>query len=296
MTTVQLFHRIGRRARGGDFTKLGLAEQGDIAEAANQGLQKLYGALPAYFREMTEGFLLPAPVAISFAVTVGSAQLASNVFSTDQIGRTVVISGDPAWNQIIGQNMLLNPYNGSVSGTLNATVYGDAVYSSRYPFERIIGNPRFADLGLGLWGRNELNRINNNRQAFGAIFVQSVGLPVYWWVQMLGNSQGSEPLLVLKVSPVPDKAYPINLRMSYWPKRLTMADYDSATTLGVPDQFIEPGLIPLCLQALMSTPIWESKKDDALIDKRGADAEAYLRLQPGQVAAPSNFVGTPAGW
>ena len=58
MTITQLVHRIARRARGGDFTKLGLTEQMDVLEAANSALQQVYNILPIYFKEMTVGFTL----------------------------------------------------------------------------------------------------------------------------------------------------------------------------------------------------------------------------------------------
>jgi hypothetical protein len=132
--------------------------------------------------------------------------------------------------------------------------------------------------------------------ARGLWLQNQVGRPMAWWVMMLGNSQGNEPLLVMRFSPAPDIAYAINVRMGYWPKRLTMADYDSATTIPVPDQFIETALIPMGLDALMSSQIWESRKDEAMIAQKAELAEEFLRRQPGQVAAPSNRCFTPIGY
>ncbi len=103
--------------------------------------------------------------------------------------------------------------------------------------------------------------------------------------------------MVLKFAPVPNIDYAINVRMSYWPKRLTMADYTAATTIPVPDQYIEPGLIPLCHRALMGTPIWKSmNNDEDRVDKAADRAEFYLKNQIGQPAAPNNQVYTPLGY
>lgn len=294
MNTVQLFHRIGRRGRTNDFTKLSLSELGDVIESANSALADVYQALPLYFKELTEGFLLPAPIPITIAVTKNSNLLSSNVFTTAQLGRTVVLDGDPAWNQIIAPDELLNPYLGD-TGTVNATIYGDAIYSDRYPFDRIVGNPRFANQQAGfLFGNGELVPLNG-----GSLwpFEQNVGRPCVWTAQALGNSQGNDPVLVLRVAPAPDQAYSISVKMAFWAKRLTLTDYTNATTLTVPDQFLEKCLIPIAVKALMGTPTWVtvSKEADARAERLANEAIAFLKLQPAQ-QAPSNKIFSPVGY
>jgi len=293
MTTIQLFHRIGRRAAGGDFTKLSMTEQTDIAEAANSAIQEVYNALPAYFKEITEGFVLPAPQPITLSVVNNSNQLSSDVFTDTQIGRSVLLDGDPGWNQVIATNALLNPYLGP-TGTVNGTLYGDSVYSMRYPFDRIIGNPMFANQNSAFLMRRELMKANNTPNVWP--WQQTVGIPQTWWVQMLGNSQGNEPLMVLKFAPAPDIAYAMNVRLSFWPKRLTLADYDAATTLPVPDQFIETALIPLAIRAFMSSPAYKSLNDENAVIARAENGIAFLKNQPGQPASPTNRIFTPLGF
>ncbi len=292
MTTIELFHRIGRRAKGGDFTALSMTEQTDIAEAANAAMQECYNALPTYFKELTEGFLLPKPYPLSLDVTAQSPMVSSGSFTDEQLGRSVVIDGDAAWNQIISTDRLLNPYLGA-TGTVNATVYGDAVYSNRYPIDRIIGNPMFANQTNPALFRRELARSD---QGAWTLWQQSIGLPAFWWPQFLGNSQGNEPLMVMRFAPAPSIDYSINCRISYWPKRLTLADYDAATTIYVPNQFLEKSLIPLALRAFMSSPAWELKGDETRIDARAEQAEIFLKNQPGQPAAPNNRIFCPLGF
>jgi hypothetical protein len=294
MNTVQLFQRIGRKARGGDFTKLSMAEANDVIEAANTAIQQAYSALPAYFREITEGFVLPAPLPITFPITQFAQTLSSDVFTNDQIGQSIVISGDPAWNQILGPNQLLNPYMGATNPAVTATIYGDAIYSRRYPFERIIANPRFANQTQVPFYRSEISPGNSGRANW--LYMQQVGMPLSWWTQPLGNSQGNNPLLVLRFSPAPDQAYSINVRMSYWPRRLLYSDYQSASDVTMPDQFIETVLMPLALRALMATPVWIKGDDDADVVIRAAAAEEHAKNQLGQVASPSNRVFTPIGF
>lgn len=293
ITTVQLFHRLGRMTKQGDFTKLSMSEQSDLVQAADSGLQEVYGALPNVYKELTEGFLLPAPVTVTVPVVQNSSALASNVFTTDQIGRSVVLDGDANWNQIIGVNQLLNPYLGA-SGTVSGTVYGDAVYSTKYPFERIIGNPRFPNHGSTLTMNPNLRPTSDG--AGWWIYQQSVGTPLYWWTQAMGESQGNSPALVLRFSPAPSKAFALSVRMSYWAKRLTLADVSDATDIPLPDQFIESALIPLGLQALSLTPVWDSKYDPRRYDEAADRARRFIKERPGQISAPNNRVFTPLGW
>lgn len=291
MKVVWLYSRIARRSHTGDFTKLSFMEQQDIAEAANAALAQTYNALPTYFKEITEGFTLEAPQAITLSVTNGSAQLSSSVFTDAQIGRSVVLDGDPAWNQVVSTDRLLNAYLGP-TGITNGTLYGDAIYSTRYPFDRVIGNPTFANPNLGFFAGRQIQRANEA----GWPYAQQVGLPLVWWPVMLGNSQGNEPLLVLKFSPAPNQQYTIDIRMAYWSKRLTPTDYTDNTVIPVPDQFLESVLIPLALQAFMSSPAWLPGPQDGLIVDRAVAALSFAKLQLGQVALPNNRVGTPAGF
>jgi hypothetical protein len=295
ITTVQLFHRIGRRARGGDFTRLSMSEQTDIAEAANTALQRLYNALPTYFKEQTQGFVLKGPTTITgVGVTQYGQTVTGITFSASQFGQTVVLDGDPGWNQITGTATLLNPYMGA-TGTVSGTIYGNALYSTTYPFDRVIGNPKFANQAQApiSFYRDIVAAQPDASQWW---FSQSIGQPCVCWPQVFGNSQGNTPIMVLRFAPAPSQDYAINVKMGFWPKRLTLADYDAATPVVVPDQFVEPSLIPLSLQAFMASPSWLIKGDEKAIDERGDKGELFAKQQLGQVGSPNNRVYTPVGW
>lgn len=292
MKVVWLLSRMARRSRTADFTKLSMIEQEDMLEAANAALAQTYNALPAYFKEITEGFQLPAPQTITLSVVNGSNELSSSVFTDEQIGRSVVLDGDPNWNQVISNDRLLNPYLGP-TGVSGGTLYGDAVWSNRYPFDRIIGNPTYANRSSAAFSYRELTKINGQNAVW---LQQSVGQPVGWWTQMLGNSQGNEPLLVLRFTPAPSIAYVIDVRMAYWAKRLTLQDYTDNATITVPDQFLETVLLPLALRAFMSSPAWLPRPDDKDIVQRAEAAIVFARNQVGQPAAPNNRIGTPIGF
>lgn len=296
ITTIQLFNRIGRRARGGDFTKLSMNGKQDIMEAANAAQQRLYNALPTYFKEQTQGFVLPAPLAITgVTVTQYGKTVGGVTFTAAQFGMTVVLDGDPGWNQIIGTQELLNPYMGD-TGTVAGTIYGDAIHSTTFPLDRIIGNPQFANQNLFPLMAFNIAPATSGYMTAPQNWIGNVGLPAVWWPQVFGNSQGNRPIMVLKFTPAPNQAYAVNVRIGFWPRRLTLDDYAANTQLPVPDQFIEPAFIPLCLQEFATSPEFDPKNDSALIQQRGDAGEQYARLQLGQIGSPANKVGTPCGF
>ena len=100
-----------------------------------------------------------------------------------------------------------------------ATIYGDAIYSTSYPFDRIIGNPQFSDTQYSALLPQSMARSQSSNNW---LFKNTLGRPWAWWTQYLGNSQGNQPLLVLKVAPFPDQAYAINIRLAFWPVRLLL--------------------------------------------------------------------------
>lgn len=299
MNTIELISRVARRARnGGDFTKLSLLERVDVLQAINGANQEVFNLLPAYFKEQTVGFTLPGPLAITgLVVTNGSKVVSGYAFTAEMIGRSIQISGDGSINQLIGAGTnlsLMNDYQGT-TGTTTATIYGDAIYSTGFPFERIVGNPTFEDDRM--WPMLRRNNMvgNGYTYPFFGMGLQ-LGRPQVWWVQNMGSSQGNVPQLVLRLFPMPDQIYGIRVRMSFWAKRLTLDDYDAASTITVLDQFIESALIPLAVRQFMLSPAWEPRRDDNLVLEAALRAEEFLRLQPGQVGAPANFVGTPPGF
>lgn len=296
LTTVELINRMARRARGGDFTKLSMNERGDIIQAANAGLQRLYNALPTYFKEQTQGFVLPAPLAV---VGIGVTQFGKFVtgitFTDAQFGQTIVLQGDAGWNQIIGENELLNPYMGD-TGTVPAMIYGNAIHSDTYPLDRIIGNPQFANQNLFPLSTFSIVAASTGAMNSPWWWAQQIGFPQVWWPQVFGNSQGKQPIMVLRFAPAPQQAYALNVRIGFWPKRITLADYANNSQLPVPDQFVEKCLLPMCVEELMTTEVWAGRPDDDRVAKAGQDGEQYARLQYGQVGSPANQVFTPLGF
>lgn len=296
ISLIEVCARLGRRTRDGDFASLTFTEQADMMSAINAALQRLYNALPPYFKEKTVGLLIPGPVAIAGVnVTQYSQAVAGFSFGTAQFGQSVQLAGDSQWNQILGPSLLLNPYMGP-SGSVAGTVYGNAAFPPDYPFDRVIGNPQFADQTLaGLFPINMA--LNNGGQAADWIYQQNVGRPNAWWTQVFGQSEGANPMMVLRFAPAPDTAYAIKVRLGYWPKRLTLNDYNANAQLVVPEQFVEPAFLKMCMQEFSASPAFVGTPEVIkAVVVAGQDGELYVKNQVQSVGVPSNRVGTPRGY
>ncbi len=296
ISLVEVCARLGRRTRNGDFNALNFTEQADMMTSINAAQQRFFNALPAYFKEKTIGLVIPGPVAIASINVVQFSQTVSGFsFGTAQFGQTVQLGADPQWNQIIGPQTLLNPYM-EASGNVTGTIYGNAAYSTDYPFDRVIGDPQFADQTLaGLFPINMA--LNNGGQNMDWIFQQNIGRPTAWWTQVFGGSQGAMPMMVIRFAPAPDTAYGIKVRVGYWPKRVLVADYQANAQLVIPDQFIEPSFLKICLEEFTAARCYvgtpEDKKADILAGKEG---ELYAKNQVQSIGVPANRVGTPRGY
>lgn len=296
ISLVEVCARLGRRTRAGDFSSLNFTEQADMLAAINAALQRTFNVLPIYFKEKTVGVLLPAPLAIaSIDVVQYSKDITGYAFTSEQIGQTVQLGSDPQWNQIVAPQSLLNPYMG-ISANVTGTIYGNATYSTETPFDHIIGNPQFADQTLaGLFPINMA--VQNGGQNMDWIYQQNIGRPTAWWTQVMGGSQGQSPLMVMRFAPAPDTAYAIKVRIGVWPHRLLINDYNSNTALVVPEQFIEPAFIKMCMQEFSSSPACNADpetKKQMIID--GKEGELYLKNQVQVIGVPMNRQGTPRGY
>lgn len=290
MTIIQYMAKIARAAKNPDVASMSFDERQDVLDAANAATNDLYEKSPTFLREITEGFMFAAPTTIPLNVTFGSTSVGQGTFAESMLGCSIVIPGDPGWNQIQSDGTLQNPYVGPTASAVVATVYGDAVFSTRYPFDRILSNPQYADRRFASMLSRGLSRISDNGER--RIFENAVGRPRYWWVQQLGVSQGNQPSLVIRVSPAPDQAYAIKIRMAYWAKRMYPSDYDAGTVVTIPDNLLESVLVPIAKRFLITTPTFNKEmKDDVLDAAQRADASAAK--QNPQPAQQPVFLGTP---
>jgi hypothetical protein len=287
MTTYELAERLARRLKKERFDKLSMAEVMDIVEAINAGLQECYELLPPWMRRTTVSLTLAAPATLNISVVNGSVDLAdgAGVFTEAQIGRSVVVAGDPNWNEVQSATKLLDEYQGS-TGVKSATVYCDSIYSDVTNFEGLTSHPRFAD------SREELIQFN----ARAAELPAEIGEPRYYWMEPAGSSLGATPAVYLRFFPAPDVAYVLRVDMEFRPSVISYATLNQAATIPLAANLLHRALLPLCELQLLRSPQWRDRSIAADVKEAAQAARAFLMNQRTSAAVPSNRVFTPAGY
>lgn len=290
MTTFELAERLSRRLKKGHFTALSMAAAMDVVEAINSGLQECYELLPHWQRRTTVSLTLAAPAAVSLNATAGSVDVTSSVdagdaFDESQIGRSVVVYGDPNWNEVQSVTKLLDDYQGA-TGVRAATVYGDSVFNDVASFDGFASHPRFAET------REELIPFNPRAVARAP----EIGKPKYYWTEPAAAALGSTPAVYLRVSPAPDRAYVLRVDLEFRPIIVTYTSLHQASTIPLDVQLLHRALIPLCESRLLRSPEWaDPQKEKLVLDDADLARELLTRQRPA-ASVPANKVFTPAGY
>lgn len=287
MTTFELASQLARRLKKGNFTALSMAAAMDVVEAMNAGLQECYELLPSWQRKTTLSLALPAPVTVNLSVVNGSVDLADggSIFTEAQIGRSVLIAGDTSWNEVQSTTKLIDEYQGT-TGVKSAVIYGDSVYNDLASFDGFAGHPRFAD------SREELSLFNARAAELGA----EIGQPRYYWPEPAAAALGTIPAVYLRLFPAPDRAYVLRVDAEFRPAILTYTNIHQASTIPLASQHIHRGLLPLCLERLLTSPEWADASLRNLVIADAQRARDFLSNQRSSAVVPNNRVFTPAGY
>ena len=263
--------------------------KGDVIRAINSGIQKLSRWMPMESKASAVSGTLRAATTAAFAFAARfTSTLTAHVFTSAQKGCTVILGGDPAPNQIVGPNAVLDDYHGTaLTGT--ATIYGDAVQVFEV-IKRALTPPVISHNGDQV--RELLKRQENSR-----LLQSAIGRPELFWLETVGGAQGGDPYYFLKVWPLPDLDYKIRFDVELAPPRVTFAQItQSAADITLPEDIIESCLIPIALGELVLSPEWANPATVQTVLAKAGEALANLRLQPHGFASPFNIVGTPANW
>ncbi len=289
MTTLALAHSLARHLREKDLTVMHAAAKGDILRAINAGLQKIARWMPMESKASAVSGTLRAAATVAFTFEARYLnETTAHVFTAAQKGCTVLLGDDPARNEIVGTNAVLDEYLGTaLTGT--ATIYGDAVQIFEV-IKRALSAPVLTHNG------NQVRELVK-RQEGSRILQHAIGRPELYWLEPVGSSQGGDPCYFFKVWPMPDTDYKFRFDAELAPARVT---FDQITQrpadIALPEDTIESCLVPIALGELVTSPEWENPATIQIILGNATEALGGLRLQPAGFAAPFNIIGTPEGW
>jgi len=309
MKTTELVRKIIRRLNVNDWGALPLDGRMEVVDCINSALQRLYSELPSQYRITTISSTLQAPATQDIDVVNGSNEtlLSSGPsgvpFTDEQRGSTVVIGDDPQFNEIVSNTQILDAYQGS-TGNVTATIYNDAVPIWDRDIVRIVDEPRLNN-GTTLYRiENLVNElltvdgfvagVNSNRMSH-----RQTGSPIRYLIDMVGHSQSdgsTEPIVILRVDPMPEKAYTIRFDAELSPMRVRFSHLQEPVSLPVPDNMVEGMLLPLCYDELTASPYWGNDKTIPLIQRNAEKALIMAQRATAYFAKPANRVRTKPGF
>lgn len=247
-----------------------------IALSINRSQQQIFELNPSLFKREV-GVLIPAPEQGTVTVTGNSATIAATTLAGPMVGNCIKIDGETPWNGVFTEGAakkLICPYNGP-SGTRAATLYGDAIALSS-AYSKPLGPVWLSDIRmlppitskgefLGYDPRQALNG-DWGRLPYGATrtpVARMIGQPEAHFVEshLLENGQN---LTVIRLTPLPDKAYTLRFDAEVRPAPVLVADFgtegaaDPGRGFSLPPGLDEKFLVPLVLYYWSASPFFKN--------------------------------------
>lgn len=287
MTTVEALSRIANQFSTVGYSGLTAQGQQEALHALNSAMRTAFRLLPDHYKDKPLSLPVQAPASVTIAAVNGSATLSASAFSAEQVGRSVVSVGDDIQHRVAGASALRDAWLGA-TGSAAATVYHDYVYGTDYPFNRLLDAPAL------VIGSTETALIEVNPGKVDALMLRGVGQPRYYWLESGGISQGGEVIAAIRLLPLPDRAYRLRVKASYWPRRIVYADVSANGTLPIPEVAVE-AVVNLAGVHTIGVQGWERMAAQSVI-LHSQNAEAELGALPRYPGFSRNRVGTPRGW
>ncbi len=287
MKVMAFAQRLLRDLKENDMASLAAAERQELCDAINGALQKLHDLSPPHAKEAAGSMVLGAPSAVVLGVTEGGADFTGYAAGEEDLYCTVRIEGDPVDNRITGSGSLLHPYAGQ-GGMRNAVIYHDAVLIPE-PYAEIISRPRVLET-LRVLEPGEAEGLPGDRRG--------VSEPREYRLEANAPNQGPPAPALLRVDPLPDRLYRLEMRVALAPARVGFADLLSGTRdLPLREELAEAYLLPLARGLLCASALWRDGDTRSAVLAAAARAEAaYAVLVPKTLGTPCNLAGTPRGY
>jgi len=289
MKAIAFANRLCRHLPGRSLDETAADARQDILDAINAALQELHSFAPDHSKVTKVTMSAPAPEIVSLTVTDGSDEFTGREFISSEFYRTIRIDGDAIDNQVVGPGRLLHPYSGT-SGTVSATVYGDAIPIPE-PYEQMFGDPEILETGHFLTHiRPPADRFQIQRQ---------VRRPLSYHIEANARNRNPESPAVLRLDSLPDASYRLHSSFIMAPARMTFADLLApGADIPLRAEHVELYLLPIAISKLaQSSTFWADPSTRATMIAAGKQAAAdYSDRVNDHLATPRARVRTKPGF
>lgn len=266
--------KFAAQATGSELDSYTTADGDDMAAAINGGLQELYANAPRHFTHASLAVELPAPVAVTFTATLGSATISAASPGGSFVRGATLRSGGVDY-EVINATTLLQTFKGA-TGAQTGTAYGDAVALAA-TVGAITEPVTITAAGGGEYLLYPADNFAGLRLAYPLTYIAEPGLPAYSQA-LIARSVGA-PLLyfadttfsatgtgattkVLRVAPFPDAAYTVRFEAQLIPPVVAVADFANDTDpnflFNLPNGWDELILLPFVLQRWTGSALFKN--------------------------------------
>ena len=304
MTVQELGQRLARYTTKGTLSNLATDDRLMLLDCINSAVFNWFIAAPENLRQTTVSHFVRAPETISATATFGSNLLTGVTLQDFHLGASIMLDGDTIMNEIVNTTVpqVLNQFRGT-TGAVNGRISHDTIMLTDHHVSRIVSNPRVLDSGQelvrddeGMMFMGAERKGRERRGVLGASVTRDVGEPTRYCIDNTGVSLKGEARIMMRLDPVPDKDLTITFDAVIDPPSHDLSDFNGATALAVPDQYILPHVLPLALGDLAMSPIWANADASAAMSKSNrVIAAIQTALQPNR-GAPRNRVRTRPGY
>lgn len=304
MTTAELAQQISRHTSVKDLSSETPAVAQEFIRAINAAVQKFYRIAPAKWMRTEVSHLVPTPSTVSAQVTADSVSLSNAPFTAAMRGCSVLIDGDPSYNEVVSTDQLLNPFLGT-TGTKVATVYYDSVTITDFKVQKIVTDPEIRETGVRLTRVEQFDSASFRRQ-YHAVYAGAGGLrsvgsyPEYYRVQYVGMSNAAaanDAVVQLRLAPMPTTKHVLNFQADIRPGSFALSTLEIPATIPVDDSLAFSTIVPLAEAEMTKSSVWTGDPGmTTRIENAGARAEADIRNLDSEFARPRRRVVTRRGW
>lgn len=264
MTTVELANRIIGKSTVASLDGAEMDELLCISDAINEAVQEYFSVVPEVYRTTTMSSTHSVPTALTATFTNGSNVVTGSPFTDGQRGDTISIEGDALdFNEITDNGLLLNDYRGT-TGSHSSTIYDDAVALTDFSIERLVSDPKILDTSKLLTNAKQHWRRDGERHLRIGNEREISDYPLYYWLDNVGGSAVTDALSIIRLDPIPKKAFTLNIEILIRPIAYTWENMvNTPLTLPVDDTLIHRTIRPMALGKLAATDLWDGSKGSA---------------------------------
>lgn len=252
-----------------------MERQQELVRAANAALVDLYDLAPAVYEHTQVTQAIGATVAVTgLSIPAQGTTTASGSFAAAYRGQTVVLGGDPQYNEIATTDSVIYPNAGTAAAT-TATIYVDSFCVFDFSVKEVVGMvmcrrqsdgaewPLVRD-DRGWWASLEGDG-NHNRdrvaRRFGSERIRRIdGKPETYSVRTFGQSRNTDSAaaFALRVDPIPNVLHTLILKVAQSPAMLTLEEILDGAVLPMPEARAHGYYVDLLADRMSESSLWTS--------------------------------------